>query len=84
MSESKKVLKILKKTNIIHNYNYSINKKYNVIVKKYMKKIVIFKKEKNVSIYNIKNLIEHLANIFKVNVYKLLIYIICRVERNFV
>ena len=49
-----------------------------------MKKIVVIKKEKNVSIYNIKNLIEHLANIFKVIIIKLLIYIICRVERNFV
>ena len=49
-----------------------------------MKKIAVFKKEKNLSIFNIKNFIEHLANIFNAFRDKILISIINRVERNFV
>jgi hypothetical protein len=43
--ESNVVAKILKK-NIVHKYSYFINKKYNIIVKKYMNKIAGFKKKK--------------------------------------
>ena len=49
-----------------------------------MKKIAVFKKEKRVSIFNIKNLTEHLENIFQTISDKILISIINRVERNFV
>ena len=44
MIESKVVSKILKK-NIIYNYDYFINKKYNKIIEKYMNKIAIIKKK---------------------------------------
>jgi len=49
-----------------------------------MKKITVFKKEINVFILNIKNLIEHLTNILKTIRDKILISIINRVVRNFV
>ena len=49
-----------------------------------MNKITKLKTEKNVSIFKIKNLTEHLANIFKSIKDKILISIINRFERNFV
>ena len=49
-----------------------------------MEKITVFKKEKNFFILNIKNLFEHLTNIYKTIIDKILISIINRVERNFV
>ena len=54
MIVSNVVAKILKK-NIIHNYNYFNNKKYNVIVKKYMNKIAVFKKKIIFTLLMLKN-----------------------------
>ena len=51
MIESKVTSKTLKKK-IIHNYNYLINKKNNVIVKIYMDKIAVFKKGQDIFIFN--------------------------------
>ncbi len=70
--------------NKIHNFNYLNNKKYNVIVKNYMKKITVLKNKKNVSFFNIKNVSVPLKNIFKTIRDKKLISIIERVEKNFV
>ena len=44
MIERKLISKILKR-NIIHNYNYLINKIYNVIVKTFMNNIAVLKKK---------------------------------------
>ena len=44
MIERKLISKNLKK-NIIHNYNYLINKIYNVNVKTFMNNITVFKKK---------------------------------------
>ena len=44
MIERKLISKILKR-NIIHNYNYLINKIYNVNVKTFMNNITVFKKK---------------------------------------
>ena len=44
MNESNVIPKIFK-INIIHNYNYLINEKYNIIVKTYMNKIAGLKKK---------------------------------------
>ena len=53
MIESNVISKILKK-NIIHNYNYLINKKYNVIVKTYMNEITGFIKKNYICFVNVK------------------------------
>ena len=63
MIESNLISKILKK-NIIHNYNYLINKKYNIIVKTIMNKIVGFQKKNYIYLVNGKNLNNHLTNNF--------------------
>ena len=52
MIESNVVAKILKK-NIVHKYSYFINKKYNIIVKKYMNKIAGFKKKNYICFVNV-------------------------------
>ena len=63
MIESNVISKILKK-NITYNYNYLINKKYNVIVKTIMNKIVGFQKKNYIYLVNGKNLNNHLTNNF--------------------
>ena len=65
MIESKLISKILKK-NIIHNYNYLINKKYNVTVKTCMDKIFGFKKKNCNYFANVKNLNNYATNNFEI------------------
>ena len=65
MIERKLISKILKR-NIIHNYNYLINKKYNVIVKKYMNKIDGFKKKNYIYFVNVKKLNNHFIYNFEI------------------
>ena len=55
MIERKIISKILKK-NIIHNYNYLTNIKYNVIVKIHMNKKAEFQKKNYISLVNVKNI----------------------------
>ena len=83
MIESNLISKILKK-NIIHNYNYLINKKYNVIVKTYMNKIAEFKKKNYIFFVNVKNLNNHLTNNFKIIIEEILTSLTNKVERKFV
>ena len=63
MIESKVISKILKK-NIIHNYNYLTNIKYNVIVKIHMNKKTEFQKKNYISLVNVKNINNDLINYF--------------------
>ena len=65
MIESNIISKILKK-NIIHNYNYLINRKYNIFVKKYMENTVGLKKKNYIYFVNVKNLKNYLINIFDI------------------
>ena len=65
MIESKIISKILKK-NIIHNYNYLTNIKYNVIVKIHMNKKAEFQKKNYISLVNIKNINNDLINYFNI------------------
>ena len=83
MIESNVISKILKK-NIIHNYNYLINKKYNIIVKTIMNKIVGFQKKKYIYIVNGKNLNNHLTNNFDKIRKDILTSLTNKVERKFV
>ena len=83
MIESNVVLKILKR-NIIHNYNYFINKKYNVIVKKYMNKIAVFKKKNYICFVYVKKLNSHLMYIFEIIREEILTFLTNKVERKFV
>ena len=61
MIESKIISKILKK-NIIHNYNYLTNIKYNVIVKIHMNKKAEFQSKNYISLVNVKNINNDLIN----------------------
>ena len=65
MIENNVILKILKR-NIIHNYNYLIKKKYNVVVKTYMNKIDEFQKKNYISFSNVKNLNKHSTCSFEI------------------
>ena len=65
MIESNIISKILKK-NIIHNHNYLINKKYNLIVNKYMDKIFGLTKKNCIYFVNIKNLNNYATNNFNI------------------
>ena len=58
MIERKLISKILKR-NIIHNYNYLINKIYNVIVKTFMNNITVLKKKNYIYFVNFKKLNNH-------------------------
>ena len=65
MIKSKVTSKILKK-NIIHNYNYLTNIKYNVIVKIHMNKKGKLQKKNYISIFNVKNINNDLINYFNI------------------
>ena len=65
MIESNIISKIYKK-HIIHNYNYLINRKYNIFVKKYMENTVGLKKKNYIYFVNVKNLKNYLINIFDI------------------
>ena len=83
MIESNVILKILKK-NITYNYNYLINKKYKVIVKICMDKILVFKKKKSIYFVNVKNFNNHLTNNFNIIKEERLTSLANKVERKFV
>jgi len=63
--ESNVISNIFKKKTI-HNYNYLINKKYNVTVKICMGKIFGFKKKNCIYFVNIKNLNNYSTNNFNI------------------
>ena len=65
MIESNVISNIFKK-NTIHNYNYLINKKYNVTIKTCMDKIVGFKKKNCNYFDNVKNLNNYATNNFEI------------------
>ena len=83
MIESNVISKILKK-NIIHNYNYLINRKYNIIVKKFMKNIIGYKKKNYIYFLNVKNLNDYLTNNFNKIKGEKLTSLAKKVEREFV
>ena len=83
MIESNVISNIFKK-NTIHNYNYLINKKYNVTVKTYMNKIFEFKKKKCIYLAKVKNLNNYLTNNFNIIREKKLTPSTNKVERKFV
>ena len=83
MIESNVISKILKE-NIIHNYNYLINRKDNIIVKKNMEIIIGFKKKNYNYLVNIKNLNNYLTNNFNIIRGKKLTSLTKKVEREFV
>ena len=83
MIESNVITKNLKK-NIIHNDNYLINQKYNVIVKIYMDKLLGFKKKKYICFIYIKFLNNHLTNNFKISREKILTSLTNKIEKKFV
>ena len=83
MIESNLVSKFLK-TNIIHNYNYFINKKYNIIMEKYMKKIAVFKKKNYIYFVNVTKLNNHFMYNFEIIREKILTFLKNKVERKFV
>ena len=83
MIESNVVSKILKK-NIIHHYNYIINKKYNIIVEKYMSKITIFKKKNYIYFVKVTKLNNHFMYNFEIIREEILTFLTNKVERKFV
>ena len=83
MIERKLISKILKK-NIIHNYNYLTNIKYNVIVKIHMNKKAEFQKKKYISLFNVKNINNDLINYSNIISEKKLASLNKKFERKFV
>ena len=83
MIASNSVSKILKK-NIIHNYNNFINKKYNIIIEKYMNKIVVFKKKNHINCVNVTKLNNYFMYNFEIIRKKMLTFLTNKVERKFV
>ena len=83
MIERKLISKILKR-NIIHNYNYLINKIYNVIVKTFMNKITVFKKKNYIYFVNVKKLNNHFIYNFEIIREEILTSLTNKVERKFV
>ena len=83
MIERKLISKILKR-NIIHYYNYLINKIYNVIVKTFMNNITVFKKKNYIYFVNAKNFNNYLKNNFNLIREKKLTPSTNKVERKFV
>ena len=83
MIESKVISKSLKK-NIIHNYNYFINRKYNIFIKKCMKNIVGFKKKKYIYFVNVTKLNNNLMYNFEIIREQILIFLTNKFERKFV
>ena len=82
MIDSNVISKILKK-NIIHNYNYLSNKKYNVIVKTYMDKIAAFKKKNYISFIYVKKLNNDLINNYEIIIEEILTSLTNKIERKF-
>ena len=83
MIERKLISKILKR-NIIHNYNYLINKIYNVIVKTFMNNIAVFKKRNYINLVNVKKLNNHFIYNFEIIREEILTSLTNKVERKFV
>ena len=83
MIERKLISKILKR-NIIHNYNYLINKIYNVIVKTFMNNITVFKKKNYIYFVNLKKLNNHFIYNFEIIREEILTSLTNKVERKFV
>ena len=83
MIESNVISNIFKK-NTIHNYNYLINKKYNVIVKTYMNEITGFIKKNYICFVNVNNLNNHLTNNFDIIREEILTSVNNKVKRKFV
>ena len=77
------ISKILKR-NIIHNYNYLINKIYNVIVKTFMNNITVFKKKNYIYFVSVKKLKNHFIYNFEIIREEILIFLTNKVERKFV
>jgi len=80
--ERKLISKILKR-NIIHNYNYLINKIYNVIVKTFMNNITVFKKKNYIYFVNVKKLNNHFIYNFEIIREEILTSLTNKVEREF-
>ena len=83
MIEIKLISKKLKR-NIIHNYNYLINKIYNVIVKTFMNNIAVFKKRNYINLVNVKKLNNHFIYNFEIIREEILTSLTNKVERKFV
>ena len=83
MIESNVVSKILKR-NIIHNYNYFINKKYNIIIEKYMNKISVLKKKNYINFVDFTKLNNHFIYYFQIIREEILTFLTNKVERKFV
>ena len=83
MIEIKLISKILKR-NIIHNYNYLINKIYNVIVKTFMNNITVFKKKNYIYFVYVKKLNNHFIYNFEIIREEILTSLTNKVERKFV
>ena len=83
MIERKLISKILKR-NIIHYYNYLINKIYNVIVKTFMNNITVFKKKNYIYFVNVKKLNNHFIYNFEIIREEILTSLTNKVERKFV
>jgi hypothetical protein len=81
--ERKLISKILKR-NIIHNYNYLINKIYNVIIKTFMNNIAVFKKKNYIYFVNVKKLNNHFIYNFEIIREEILTSLTNKVERKFV
>jgi hypothetical protein len=81
--ERKLISKILKR-NIIHNYNYLINKIYNVIVKTFMNNITVFKKKNYIYFVNVKKLNNYFIYNFEIIREEILTSLTNKVERKFV
>ena len=83
MIESNVFSKILKK-NIIHYYNYIINKKYNIIIEKYMNKIAVFKKKNYIYFVKVTKLNNHFMYNFEIIREEILTFLTNKVESKFV
>ena len=83
MIERKLISKILKR-NIIHNYNYLINKIYNVIVKTFMNNITVFKKKNYIYFVNVRKLNNDFIYNFEIIIEEILTSLTNKVERKFV
>ena len=83
MIERKLISKILKR-NIIHNYNYLINKIYNVIIKTFMNNIAVFKKKNYIYFVNVKKLNNYFIYNFEIIREEILTSLTNKVERKFV
>ena len=83
MIESNLISNIFKK-NTNHNYNYLINKKYNVTIKICMGKVFGFKKKNCIYFVNVKNLNIYSSNNFNIVKGQKLIPVINKVVRKFV